>query len=366
MEADERVRAAWIHGSIARGDADEASDLDVMTAVVDSELEDFGREWRSRLSAITPTVMARQSFGTNGSWLSITPGALRFDHWVEPVSHVANSSVRDRHVLFDRDQLDKTVPLPLESPRTSIAKLTELRDWASDCLALQPRSRGLLSLECTHTLRWILYMAMVELNRPLPTTGLKQWSRKLTDAQRTVFESLPTDDPDPTRAVLDDLLGPIDVADARPDLGRAFVAPEGYIRGLFLPDLARDEQFQQLSEEFLALHLYLTVILHREDWLLGVEGVYSLRRLLHEFFLAGINRPSTPDALSWEQQLDPSRRAELMSLPTGSATKDAVIHDHQVIKEAFTRVARRELGDQYPTELEQVVEAHVREAAMEP
>jgi hypothetical protein len=55
-----------------------------------------------------------------------------------------------------------------------------------------------------------------------------------------------------------------------------------------------------------------------------------------------------------------------MSLPTGSATKDAVIHDHQVIKEAFTRVARRELGDQYPTELEQVVEAHVREAAMEP
>src|SRR5205814_6526344 len=103
MERDARVRGAWVHGSVARGDADGVSDLDVIVAVADDALPEFAAGWRERLAAITTTVMARSSFGPTGSWLAITPACQRFDLWVEPASATSSSVVRDRHMVFDRD-----------------------------------------------------------------------------------------------------------------------------------------------------------------------------------------------------------------------------------------------------------------------
>ncbi len=85
---DPRVRAAWVHGSVARGDADEVSDLDVIIAVADDDIPAFAAGWRDRLDEVTPTVMARPSHGTSGSWLAITPACQRLDLWVEPASGV--------------------------------------------------------------------------------------------------------------------------------------------------------------------------------------------------------------------------------------------------------------------------------------
>jgi predicted nucleotidyltransferase len=84
LGGDRRVRAAWVHGSVARGDADEVSDLDVIIAVADDDLPAFAAGWRDRLNEITAAVMARPSFGSTGSWLAITPACQRFDLWVEP------------------------------------------------------------------------------------------------------------------------------------------------------------------------------------------------------------------------------------------------------------------------------------------
>jgi hypothetical protein len=54
LRGDLRVRAAWAHGSVARGDAD--------------EVPAFASGWRDRLDEITPTVMARPSWlGRHGS-----------------------------------------------------------------------------------------------------------------------------------------------------------------------------------------------------------------------------------------------------------------------------------------------------------
>ena len=83
---DPRVRAAWVHGSVAQGDADEVSDLDVIIAVADDDVAAFAAGWRDRLDEVTPTVMARASQGTSASWLAITPACQRFDLWVEPAS----------------------------------------------------------------------------------------------------------------------------------------------------------------------------------------------------------------------------------------------------------------------------------------
>jgi len=41
LGADERVRALWLSGSLARGVADAASDLDLIVAVADDELDGF-------------------------------------------------------------------------------------------------------------------------------------------------------------------------------------------------------------------------------------------------------------------------------------------------------------------------------------
>ncbi|MGH9170150.1 MAG: hypothetical protein ACRD0Z_04680 [Acidimicrobiales bacterium] len=378
FKADQRIRAAWVHGSVARGDADAVSDLDVIVAVGDFDIPEFAGGWRERLQAITPTVMARPSFGQGGSWLSITAEGLRFDLWVEPAGRVARSAVTDRTLLFDRDGLDALVPTSPDPPKTSDTKLAELGAWVADCVALYRSAGrrtaasgfgaeaetnwtagGLVRLECAHTLRWILYSAMVEVNRPLPVTGLKQWSAKLTTDQRRLFEGLPTDDPDPLLAALEDLLGPLASSDRSPAPSRLAAFPEGYIRGLQLTDLPPPGRLRPLAEEVLALHLYLAVVVHRQDWLLGLEGVYSLRRLLYELFLEVNGRPPVRSARSWDDRLTAAQRDELLGLPTGTATRAGVIQAHQEVKAAFARHARSLLRDDYPTALEHAVDSYV-------
>ena len=88
-------------------------------------------------------------------------------------------------------------------------------------------------LQVIWVLRWILYDAYVESNRPLPRTGLKQWSAKLTDAQRATLVALPTSgDPAPVIAALEDVLGKLPAQLPGPVLQDVVVPPEGVIRGL--------------------------------------------------------------------------------------------------------------------------------------
>lgn len=359
LEVDHRVRGAWVHGSVARQEADEVSDLDVIVAVADDHLPVFGAEWRERLHAITPTVMARPTFGFGGSWLSITPECLRFDMWVEPTSAVATSLVHDRVLLFDRDGLDHLVPAPPAPPGPSEAKLATLRAWAGDCASVAASAGGLLAIECTHTLRWILYEAYVETNRPVPATGLKRWSSRLTTDQRRQFEQLPTGgDGAPVVEAIEAVLGPLPRPD-QADLARAVFPPEGLIRGLALPAVAESDRGRHLAEEFFALHLYLGVVVHREDWLLGVEGVHSLRRLLYELFLENNGRPPQDGPASWDARLTAEQRDVLLGLPTGEATKTGVISGHLAVRDAFVRHGRELVPDMWPVELERAVTAFV-------
>ena len=59
FEADGRVRAMWLHGALARGAADAASDLDISVAIADDGFDGFAASWRDWLAAITPTLTAR-------------------------------------------------------------------------------------------------------------------------------------------------------------------------------------------------------------------------------------------------------------------------------------------------------------------
>ena len=54
------------------------------------------------------------------------------------------------------------------------------------------RDDRLLAIEAIAQARTLLYLLLVEANAPLPAMGVKRWSDKLTEEQRTVLEALPT------------------------------------------------------------------------------------------------------------------------------------------------------------------------------
>lgn len=205
LTKDERVRAMWLSGALARGLADKASDIDLVLAIADNALEDFSGSWRTWLAEITPTVLARP-LGSTGSFHAITESWERFDVVVEGVGSVATSPVRDRIPVFDKGGLSKLlIPIADPVPGPSSGQIEYLITEAFRIYGLLAvvvdREDWLLGLEGIHNLRILLYQLFVESNAPAPRYGLKQWSAKLTKAQRTVLESMPTGKPNKNAVV---------------------------------------------------------------------------------------------------------------------------------------------------------------------
>jgi hypothetical protein len=196
LHADPRVRALWLSGSLARGDADELSDLDLLVAVADDALADFAAGWRTWLAAITPTLVARPLPFLPGSLYAVTPGRERLDVVVEAVSALPTSPFRDRVVVFDREGLAAVVPPPAPGPGPSpqrVAGIVEefFRDYGMYPVVVR-RADVLLGIEAIHLVRTLLYQLFVEANAPLPPMGVKRWSAKLDGEQQRVLEALPT------------------------------------------------------------------------------------------------------------------------------------------------------------------------------
>jgi hypothetical protein len=204
---DERVRAMWLSGSLARGDADAASDLDILLAVGDNEFDAFAAEWQEWLAKVTPTVIARPLPHLPGSYYAVTPARMRVDVVVERVSQLASTPFRLRITVFDRDGLDVIVPEP-EPPgppdANRIVAIVEefFRDYGMFNVGVE-REDWLLGIEAIHLIRGLLYQLFVTANGPQPGMGVKRWSAKLTPEQRAVLEALPTGSANPAAVIAD-------------------------------------------------------------------------------------------------------------------------------------------------------------------
>ncbi len=198
LTRDERVRAMWLSGSLARGLADKASDLDLVVAVADDALKDFCGSWRTWLEEITPTVLARP-LGSTGSFFAVIGSWERCDVVVEGVGSVATSQVRDRIPVFDKGDLSSLIPIadPVPGPSSGQIEflITEAFRIYGQLAVVVDREDWLLGLEGIYNLRILLYQLFVESNAPAQRYGLKRWSAKLTKGQRTVLESMPTGKP---------------------------------------------------------------------------------------------------------------------------------------------------------------------------
>jgi hypothetical protein len=140
------------------------------------------------------------------------------------------------------------------------------------------------------------------------------------------------------------------------------VPPEGLIRGLHIASVPPGAWGRQVAEEYWALHLYLTVVLHRRDWLLGVVGANDPRKLLYELALEENGRRAAASPADWSGRLTDEQRSDLLAVPSGAADRQSVITAHLTGREVFRRRGRALLGDQWPAALEAVVSSHVDSA----
>ena len=195
---DDRVRAVWLSGSAGRGVADAGSDLDVMLAVADEAFDEFAASWPDWLARVTPTVLARALPGLPGSWYSLTPGCERFDAVAVRASDGPRGGPEGRLLVLCKDRPgqpgDGAPAAPARGPDPArLTAITEefLRQQAIFPAAVVARADWLLGVQGVQGVHLLLYELFVESNQPLPPMGVKQWSARLTEAQREACAGLP-------------------------------------------------------------------------------------------------------------------------------------------------------------------------------
>jgi predicted nucleotidyltransferase len=192
--ADERVRAMWLHGAVARGAQDAGSDLDIDIAVRDEDFDTFTTESTSWWAKITPTVSRRQMANMPGSFFALTPTCERLDVVTERVSDLSTSKLTRRIIVFDRDNLTAHVPKPTDpdaNPEVIRYCIEETLRQAANFPIVLIRQDWLLGVVAVQQIHFFLYELLTEANKPMPPTGPKQWSYKLSSEQRQALERLP-------------------------------------------------------------------------------------------------------------------------------------------------------------------------------
>lgn len=109
FEGDERVRAAWIEGSIGRGTSDAWSDVDLHLAIADEAYEGFAPGASEVLSRIARPLGYLDGAFPGGVRIiaASVEGPLRLDLYLERRSSLASAPRHAGHrMLFDREGID--------------------------------------------------------------------------------------------------------------------------------------------------------------------------------------------------------------------------------------------------------------------
>jgi Nucleotidyltransferase domain len=157
LEADSRVLAAWLTGSLGRGEADDLSDLDLWVVVPDDRLATIRAGSHEDVEAVGRPLLvvdARQNAPVGGAYLlALYPGVkgpLQVDWYWEGMSTARRPE--DSRLLFDHVgiPLAEAAPLPSADERASSATARTVFFWAMSDVAAKKIARrdawGALSL----------------------------------------------------------------------------------------------------------------------------------------------------------------------------------------------------------------------------
>lgn len=198
--ADPRISSAWLTGSVATGEDDEWSDVDVLLVGPDGDLDGLVQDWLTWLDRIAPTIHVITFFGRVIS--AVTSDWERFD-----VAFAAADQIRARdpgglRMLFAR--MGATMPegAPANAQTAGPTSVEPLVREFLRVLGLSPvvihREDPVLLLEGLAMLRSLLVdLMLVENGRSRSDRGLKRVGQALTSEQRAELASLPAFDANP-------------------------------------------------------------------------------------------------------------------------------------------------------------------------
>lgn len=242
LRADDRVVGIWAIGSLARGEADPWSDLDLLVAIRNEAFATLVAEWQTFLHSLTPTVFAQRLGAADKPTITaITPEWCRFDLTLvsdadeRPHSYVAKP-------LFSRAADTRASVFFTPTAQSDSDRLTTLVSHFLRVLGLLPVVIGRGELIVGLTPVALLRDALIELyllENGASRGGAKRLNNLLTNEQRRALEALPP-------------LAPT---------AEAIIANHRAIAGLFLPrarqlaltcGVVYPEQFERATLDHLA------------------------------------------------------------------------------------------------------------------
>jgi hypothetical protein len=141
VDSDTRIRAAWLEGSLGRGNADRYSDIDLHLLMDKESVESFREGAEAWLSAIRPLVLYRLMF--NGAMINaLTLDGLRLDAWLHTDETIAIDE-RKAQIWIDRE--GALTPGKRPEPPQPAALATRLEQQIAEfwrCIALTPSVVG--------------------------------------------------------------------------------------------------------------------------------------------------------------------------------------------------------------------------------
>lgn len=187
---DTRIRGAWFGGSLARGIADEWSDLDLHVLVPDPAAVD-GAAW---MGALTPLVLADPIPGVEGGFIFVTPDWVHVDLVVHGVDGFGQLDLPSL-VLIDRDGLVRDIPgspIMATEPYFPDDQVRLFCYVMGNLPVVIHRGEVVAASAGTAMMRdRLLVPLMLAENGIHKADGAKRLNRYLTDDQHAALEALP-------------------------------------------------------------------------------------------------------------------------------------------------------------------------------
>jgi predicted nucleotidyltransferase len=182
LSVDPRVKAVELSGSLARGTADQWSDLDLKIITTPEGYDSFLSDWRLWVARITPTVFARRPiapFIIN----TLTPEGLTLDMAVYSGEPPPNLPARYSVGLLSSAQFDDL------GDALEYAVEEQFRGLAGPFITLIQRDEHLRHLTgVPHILGLLTTVFLAETGAPPPA---KQWNGSFSAEQRDSVAALP-------------------------------------------------------------------------------------------------------------------------------------------------------------------------------
>lgn len=196
LQADGRVCAAWLSGSLGRGAGDRYSDVDVVAVVAEADRKAFLADWDSIVATIAPVVLTNQlNTGAVTVFNQVTTDWLRFDVSVVTPAALDHYTASTLRLLFDKADLHSKLRPRGEPLAPSASRVNALTKEFMRVLGLLPvvlgREEYAVGASGASLIRMLLIQLMTEDVAVEDRGGALHLRGLLPDARLAEIDALP-------------------------------------------------------------------------------------------------------------------------------------------------------------------------------